>query len=723
MRKFNIAWTLLLVAAVAMGAKITDNILNVGDGNSANDKEIRMTDGRIKWDAGSSKLQFSNDAGVGFKDLGTGGGGGAAGVNILGVDDNADFEATALAPWTNSGGTFIVESGTPGFDLQSGSWDSNGAAQNITSSLKSVPLGLENRSCNATIQYKVAGSAGDLKFQVIDSGAAVIAEKDLDPTTDWKKDALQFTCPASESIRIRILSVDSDPALLLIDNVTLGKTDFVDISQTALAAVIRFPATAGCTPSVDSATFVDFSVVAACPAPIVDFSTQAVDASDVDQLIAVFPTLTPGAYRVTFRTQFAHDTANTRIAFRLRDNFGNFGPEHQETQSTSGETVTLVAVAVFTYTTAKTNATFVIQGAEGGTNAVNILNDDGGILGARESVFYIEKFPLTDAEAITIETIGEHWNVNIGGANPSLGNLAKTDYTEITNGSLEMTINPGSKTAQIPCLSGTNSTGLTCSVDESLGIVIDISTVGTYKACFTYTHQMNLAASSGISSNFQLIETPNDGVTTTQLGKVRTSSVFSTGTATGVSAVPHDGHCSEFIFTSVGQHTIRLMFEQSITGTVGNNILFADEDVNEGQRDINITVRNLDQQQPTPAFTDLKASLARAWQHDDANEQELFSAKLDCKVGPLVLNEKGGDWITSIARSALGICTIVYNFTAIAADDVHCQCTIFTGAGDGRMCNITATAHTTTGTGFKIFTDSGAAADDNAFLECKRRKQ
>lgn len=72
MRKNSNIWfftTIVLIAMLLIAAKITDNILRIGDNNPAVDKIIDLSDGIIKWNASANKLQFSNDAGGGFDDI------------------------------------------------------------------------------------------------------------------------------------------------------------------------------------------------------------------------------------------------------------------------------------------------------------------------------------------------------------------------------------------------------------------------------------------------------------------------------------------------------------------------------------------------------------------------------------------------------------------------------------------------------------------------------
>ena len=85
--KFKKGFVLSLLLAVifsAFGAKITDNILLLGDNTNA-DKIIKVRDGSanpafLKFDGGTSEWKFSND---GIAELVIGVGGGDAGVGVI----------------------------------------------------------------------------------------------------------------------------------------------------------------------------------------------------------------------------------------------------------------------------------------------------------------------------------------------------------------------------------------------------------------------------------------------------------------------------------------------------------------------------------------------------------------------------------------------------------------------------------------------------------------
>ena len=102
-------WTLvgltLLIALVAYGANIKDNIFNLGDSNNSTNKSINMGAGVLRWDGGSQKMRFSNDSGGVFQDVGGGAGGGSAGINVL---VNPDIENGSISGWNSTGPTSLI---------------------------------------------------------------------------------------------------------------------------------------------------------------------------------------------------------------------------------------------------------------------------------------------------------------------------------------------------------------------------------------------------------------------------------------------------------------------------------------------------------------------------------------------------------------------------------------------------------------------------------------
>lgn len=703
-QKFGVLGWVLLIAVVAMGARIGGNILRIGD-LTGSDIEIRMGAGRLKWDDATSKMQFSNDSGASVKEIGSGGGA-ASGVNLL---ENADFE-TGSPPdnWTASGGTFISETGAPGFDLQSGSWDASAGAENLDSDLQGVPLGLEDRSCNATIQYKyTSGAGGDYKLQVLGNTAGLIAEKDLNLTTDWAKDALQFTCPSSDSIRIRITST-TNGGIILVDNATLGKTDFVDINQATLVGSAKYVATTSCVWSRTSTSQGAFTTQAACPALTVESNIgpgviQAVD-NDLPQMTV--NSLPAGTYVVEVAGQNS-STASAFTTMSMFDGVTRSGQVGVHNDSVSGF---YKVTGVFTYATSG-NRTFELHGA----SASGTLNlQVGDTTSGNDMVWYIYRVPSSAAEAITLETTGWLVDVAIGGANPSLGTSAVSTFTGIEDAGLTLVNNSQATiTAKIPC-SGTNSpTGLTCSVgNESLGVNFVSPQKTKAYICGYFTHSLGTGVSSNATSIFSWVKTPSNAQTITTNYETRLSSGGGGASGDNDDANNPLSLCS-IVDLDAGEQTLRIFYEQFIgAGTITNSDLLLDQNASAGDRQLRIVVFPINNQFPTPVFTDLTTSLNNK---PDANTTGLriVSAQITNGGVPAV-GRQDGTWIDSVDDDGLGLSTINIS-GGIFSSAPNCTCTI--EAAGGRICAFT-NAITSTTVEVTTQNNSGTNEDRNYNVIC-----
>jgi hypothetical protein len=317
----------------------------------------------------------------------------------------------------------------------------------------------------------------------------------------------------------------------------------------------------------------------------------------------VIPAGSPsGSYRIVANFNYRRNNAISACWFRLTDGasssahiLGNFVDITQVTDSS------IPLEWAYDYVTSSTNTQINIQAYSnaGGECAVN-----PSVVGVSKSGFDVYYYPPKN-KIYSNKSMGWYVDVNIGGANPSLGTSSVSTYTSISNGSLDMVINPGSQPAQIPC-SGTNpSTGITCSAgDEQIGVVFDVPSVGTYEVCASFTRAINVPAAAFVASAFQLVETQNATQTILQEGKSRSVSTLGVGTSTSTteSGSPHNV-CGVFKFDSVGLKTIRLMYEQLVSGVPGLNSILADRAPTVGQRDIHITVKPfINNEQITASF-------------------------------------------------------------------------------------------------------------------------
>jgi hypothetical protein len=270
----------------------------------------------------------------------------------------------------------------------------------------------------------------------------------------------------------------------------------------------------------------------------------------------------------------------------------------------------------------------------------------------------IYRFPTTEEQVLRHDQVAWRVDANIGSTgfnNVSLGLSDVTSYTGMTNGTLVLTNNTGAGviSAQIPC-SGTNPpTGTTCAAgDESVGVSFDLPAAGEVVACVSFSHFIQTGASGSLVTTFQIVETPNNAQNILQEGKSRISGI--NGNQNTTIGLPFRV-CGNFSFTSAGQKTLRLMYEQDVTATVINNLVLTDQETIYGQRDIHWEVYPRNTYQPAPL---LVGSVISQSSGITRTEAVFFAgnvnATANCTSSPcaIVTNPTGG--VSSVTRTGTG---------------------------------------------------------------------
>jgi len=602
----------------------------------------------FKWDNASTKLQFTND-GTNFKNIGSGSGG-AAGFSLI-ADDNADFEA-GTASWTASGGSFTAITSGQAFGLQGGRFNASAASQTLSSALKTVVDGLKNQAGSASCYFKT--TATDYKLQVFD-GTNVLAEMTIAATSDYSKQGMVYTHPASGSVRLRVISA-SNAADLDIDNCFLGELEKGSVSQAALVASMYVPNNVSCNQSIASASLAGYGTQAGCPAPVVEYSSGIGTPSTADADSAVIFTinnLPPGTYVGVMETQAYNSGTAAALNFGLTDGTTQSGVA--ALQLAVNDVGPVVVSGVWTYTSSG-NRTFQLLGANtaGGTNT---LATNGAL---NNTHFKLYKYPTAPVETMTFDTIAWRVDANIGGANFSLGTSTQASYVEMTDPGMDLVVNTGSVDTQVAC-SGTNpSTGTTCAAgDESNGIAFSVPRAGTVLACASFSHYVQ-TTNGGVT--FQIVETPNNAQTILQEGKSR----LQNNTADTNDQVSSLRLCGTFKFDSAGQKTLRVMYEQALSSATNNQVL-ADRDSATGQRDIHWEVYPVDQQVPAPLLPNIVVSnSATPVRHEFVRIQNTGAA--------CVITSQSGSWLTSVTRTGTGKCQLAITSGMFSATP-SCQVT------------------------------------------------
>lgn len=626
---------------------------------------------------------------------------------------NPGFE-NGLAKWTYTGSTLVKTTTNPIAGVSSSVWTPTANNDVMRSELVTVPAGEGSRSCQAQFRYSWTGVLGEIKASVVDeSDSAIVAEFDLPvATTTTNANFPLFDCSGGDQFQIKLRATASSSA---VKNDTwfvgYGKNT-LSISQSEVyGQSLMFPTTTAA--QTTSGSFVNMVY----NSTIVGSYSGKVSAGSGNDLSIVLQNAPSGRYEllVNLNVNLISMTGSGSNVCQARvydgSSEGDINQMYAQTvravgdpEQTGDDENTLIAVYSLSSNQTKT---FHIQGRRLGAAA--------GVCQVSSVQWVVKYYPLNPNNAITLETSGWYASANVSGANANLGTAAVTSYTEITNGGLTMTNNNPSVPVEIPC-SGTNpSTGATCAAgNESHGIVFNAPSAGMYKACAAFSHGVDNGAGGTVNATFQVVETPNNAQTILQEGKSRINS--SNGTAASSINFPLRV-CGTFEFATAGKKTLRLMYEQSTGGTIVNNLLTADGNVNLGQRDVNWTVEKYNEGFPTPIFTDLQNSLRNRVLTNDTQQTVIYSANVS-DSGVCAVDRSVGNWIGSVTDNGLGDCTI--NFAAGAFDGVFPP--LCTGMAGGGASQVVINSSSASSFRFNLQNSAGTAVAGAAHITCMGKK-
>lgn len=676
--------------------------LTIGTGAAA-DKSITVNRGGsnpfLKWSETALSWIFSND-GTLEKKLGTGGGGASTGVNVLTNDSFEDFVSGALLGWSNVGGTLTQATYTNGVenDTKYFQFVATGAGQYFESALITVPTNFNGGGCQVDFK-KLNIATNDLfKVEALDSSSNVLATGNVKISSWSKFPTLSFACPAAgATFRIRVTSLAA--GTLQGDKAYLGSNqNIVNLSQALLVFKGYFPATSGCSVSHDAATLGAFGTTAACPAIISSLTSGGVTATltDFDKPTKfTLNNLKPGTYKITFYGGEQYVTGNTNTLYAINDGITTSQTGFAFNAVNASYSMGMNFTAVFNYSTYNASKTFELFGSDNLSPIQNIstIYGDMNVL--------VEYFPSDSETAVNPEQSSWFIDANIGGGNASsTGNIST--YTELTNPTLDLVINTskGSASAEIACASGTASTGLTCTSNESVGIAFVPALTGLHRVCFDF----GTNTSNNQTSIFQVIETPNTSQTILQEGGSRVQAGFNI--TTGSIDFPNKV-CGNFVFSDTSKRTIRLMNEANGTGTT---LVLGDRSATLGQRDIHVTVENLTFGQNRPILTGDQVT------SKGGTKTVIFGANMRtiCSTGTCTINEQYGSNISNITFNATG--TFNVNLNGLTGIPV-CTTTIVPSVNQQNKCQIEGSL-TSSLVRVLCFTPTPAAVNETFSINC-----
>ncbi len=514
-----------------------------------------------------------------------------------------------------------------------------------------IQEGDKTGNCAATAQFK--GDASLYKLQVTDGSNVVNSSSVLSSQSDWTDVTVNYPCGSTRTVRFTQTEAGTGAA------VNIGRIQWTRAQNVASTNAVG---------DLGTETWTDDQANA----------TTSVQISRNGNLVKVIGKTTftgamSGATNITIPTNYTPDA--TLYSAPAGSDPYLLGLVYFNDPGAS------VAVGFVDYTTAGSLRLLVGTTASSylsGTNTTNLVPHTWA---SGDVIKWTAEWKVsgwTSSTAYTADQAAWRVDANISGANPSPSGSSQSAYIGIENGSLTLTQNTGSATAWIPCSTTNDSSGTTCSAgSESVGVSFTIPKAGAYKACAEFTHVVSdngAATNANVDITWQLVETPNAAQTISQEGKSRIKSGLTTQSVGGeerLYVLSPVNVCGTFEFTSSGRKTVRLMYEQVISGTVAANAIYADAAGSNGQRDIHFTVEPINQQSPAPLLVNSVASSSAGVERIERG----FMA--GCTSTPCTVNSQSGSWITSLTRASIGNYTI-----NIAAGTFSAAPTcVFTGEG------------------------------------------
>ncbi len=624
--------------------------------------------------------------------------------------------------YTASGGTLTSNKTDPAIVANGGAfceWDSNAASQTVSSELGSVP---KTGNCEIGVWVAVPSGTATHTIHASDGTNNLTQPRQITGTADAFFERVNFPCPSGGQAKWVITSVASNEPKIAWDNTRGGRaTNVGTVAQAVFKGSVLMT---GCTDWTRSnGTFGNFAATSGC--------TYTVD-GDVLAPSTVIPgfrlqNVAPGRYLIIARGFFGKNisTTNADASFRFSDGSTTFSEQVAvAAASSSGQAIGVGEITgSIGYTTAQSTLTIQVQGKVSSTasSTAVLIRDDGGsnagtqINGLSFEVYY---FPTSAQTVVMPDAQGWFAAGNISGANPDLGAVGVSSYTEITNASLTLTPKSGSAPIGIMC-SGTNAaaspsaSATTCSAgNESIGFNVSVPRAGFYEVCFNASNDLVASSGNGAFVTLQVVRTATNAQTILAEGGARTQGGTQAITiASGVNAISSTPHknCGLFNLSS-GVNGFRLMYEQSIQGSgPSTSVIAADGSTSAGQRDVFFYIKPVTSQQQALLANSVSTGAINGIKIETVTIQNNGSS---CST----LTDLSSSWVGTYTRNGNGRCQFTMP-SGVWKGTPSCQCTaqnINATASCGIDSNITLSS---TLMAFQSAV-SGSAADSTMRIVC-----
>lgn len=590
---------------------------------------------------------------------------------------NPGFENGSYG-WTASGGaTKTANSTAKGIGSYGYDWDSNGVAQTLLSDAVIIPEALKGKNGLAYCSIKTPSGTATHTITVNDGSSDLATASTITSSTSFARVNVSFIFPSSGSVKIKLASVNANEPEIYIDDCFLG-----DASGTVFSTVIDTDWVSW-TPTGSWSTNTTYS---GKKRRVGDHAEYEVTISLSGAPTAANLTINLPSGEVIDTNKLTDTTAGLAhlgTGWILDSGTINYGLAQVSYNNTTSVLVR--------YSNASATAT--------GTNLLSVSNTAPMTFASGDKITLKFSVPISGWSTSTsiYNAAVQNWKVdaNISGANPSLGTSSVSSYTGIENGSLTLTNNTGSGNiaAQIPCSSTNSPSGTTCSAgSESVGVSFNLPAAGDVMACASFGHNIQTDQTTDvINATFQIVETPSNAQTISQEGKTRVGSGNTASSSNTYDVTFPHRVCGTFTFSSAGQKTLRLMYEQSVSGTPLASAIQADASTSNGQRDVHFEVYPINQQMPAPILVGSVTS-------NLTGSARVESASINCDASASVIRQTGS-WISAVANAVDGgayrSCTLTFA-SGMFSVAPSCVATNAQGAAGGALPVQTTSGYNTT---------------------------
>ena len=647
----------------------------------------------LRYNVTNGAWEQSND-GTSFGPIGSGAGG-AGGVNLL-KNNGAE---SGLTDWTNSGGTFSQQDYTNPSDSNKKYFRfvASGASQYVQQIVSAWPDFISG-GCMADIKYLQGDNAFEYKVIQDPSGSPVeLSSGSISDLTSWlKAPTITFPCPsAGSSVALRIISTGA--GTIDFDEAYLGSSKNISpVGKMAhFVGSIEWQVTANCRWILNTTGFSSYSADADCddnPRTILGEALES--ASTPGQLPVIrFPYLKAGHYKIVVTNLFEAYNGTFHSLWRISNGVVHSNIVDAYNGSTSGTAPS--AVFSMDFTEDQTSDTELeVQGrVSNATGSADILAIEGGF---KITVYYYPTGKDT-VEAFTPEQADFFSEFTIGGGNSTTNSIVSTP-TEVAIATWDL-VNKRGAPAQIACLNGTESSGLTCpTAFESLGFSLNFPLAGKYEVCATIPTE-----GGSVRASWRVYRVHNVSGAILETG-------HETALAGAVTVNVDDSMriCPTFDVPSVGKHTFKVLYEQS---AANNFYWLGDRSASYSEREFYFRVRMLGHNVSRPIIQNMvDTSLGSGVRTESCRINNSGTASIDTTSG---LCES---WIDTTSRTSSGV-VYTYIKSGIFSGRPVCTCSAHSNY---HFCNI----RQSTDLEIETFTGyyTGSSSDNAIQIHCKGKR-